>query len=225
MLRRDALRERLLRLPQAGDAPGTFQDVATLKEGLASYYKIFTGSVNRWGDFSATQVDPVNDVDLWTIQEYADTPANRWSTWWGHLALAPDVTIDDVSVTEGNSGTVNARFTISLSFPATQLVEVDWVAANGSATLADGDFQSASGRASFPPGTTTQLVDVPVVGDTKLEPNETFVVDLSNPLFGVIADAQGQGTIVNDDPVPRMSIDDVRVVEGNAVGPRSRPSR
>ena len=198
------------------DAPGTFQDVATLKEGLASYYKIFTGSVNRWGDYSAAQVDPVNDVDLWTIQEYADTPANRWSTWWGHLALPPDVTIDDVSVTEGNSGTVNARFTISLSFAATQLVEVDWVAANGSATLADGDFQSASGRASFPLGTTTQLVDVPVVGDVRFEPNETFVVDLSNPLFGVIADAQGQGTILNDDGVPRMSIDDVRVVEGDA---------
>jgi len=201
---------------KASDAPNTFQDVATLKEGLASYYKIFSGSVNRWGDYSASQVDPVNDVDLWTIQEYADSPSNRWSTWWGHLALPPNVTIDDVSVTEGNSGTVNARFTISLSFAATQLVEVDWVAANGSATLADNDFQSASGRASFPAGTTTQFVDVPVVGDTKLEPNETFVVNLSSPLFGVITDSQGQATIVNDDPVPKMSIDDVRVVEGNA---------
>ncbi len=201
---------------KASDAPNTFQDVATLKEGLASYYKIFTGSVNRWGDYSASQVDPVNDVDLWTIQEYAASPANLWSTWWGHLALPPNVTIGDVSVAEGNSGNVNAQFTISLSFPSTQLVEVDWVAGNGSATLADSDFQSASGRASFPPGTTTQVVNVPVVGDTKLEPNETFVVDLSSPLFGVITDAQGQGTILNDDSVPRMSIDDVRVVEGNA---------
>lgn len=201
---------------KAGDAPNTFQDVATLREGLASYYKVFTGSVNRWGDYSASQVDPVNDVDLWTIQEYADSPANLWSTWWGHLALPPDVTIDDVSVTEGNSGTLNARFTISLSFAATQLVEVDWVAANGSATIADNDFQSASGRASFPPGTTSVFVDVPVVGDPKLEPNETFVVNLSNPLFGVVTDAQGQGTILNDDPVPRMAIDDVRVVEGDS---------
>jgi len=198
------------------DAPGTFQDVATLRAGLASYYKIFTGTRNRWGDYSASVVDPVNDVDLWTIQEYASSPANQWGTWWGHLALPPNITISDVSLAEGNSGTTNASFTISLSFPSTQLVEVDWVAANGSATLADGDFQTASGRASFPPGTTTELVDVPVVGDTTLEPNETFVVDLSSPLFGVIADAQGQGTILNDDPVPRMSIDDVRVVEGNA---------
>ena len=178
---------------RSADPPGTFNDVATLKDGLATYFKTFSGTVNRWGDYSAAQVDPVNDVDLWTIQEYAASPANRWGTWWGVLALPPDITIDDVSLAEGNSGTTNARFTISLSFPSSQLVEVDWVAKDGTATLADSDFQAASGRASFPPGTTTVSVDVPVVGDLKLEPNETFTVDLSNPLFGVIADAPGPG--------------------------------
>ena len=201
---------------KSSDPPGTFNDVATLKQGLASYFKTFSGTVNRWGDYSAAQVDPVNDVDLWTIQEYAASPANRWGTWWGVLALPPDITIDDVSLAEGNGGTTNARFTISLSFPSSQLVEVDWIAKDGTATLADSDFQAASGRASFPPGTTAVSVDVPVVGDLKLEPNETFTVDLSNPLLGVIADAQGQGTILDDDAVPRMSIDDVRIVEGNA---------
>jgi hypothetical protein len=102
-----------------------------------------------------------------------------------------------------------------LSFASTQLVEVDWVAANASATLGDNDFQSASGRASFPPGSTAQIIDVPVVGDLKFEADETFVVDLSSPLFGVITDAQGQGTILNDDSPPLVSIDDVQVVEGN----------
>ena len=43
---------------KATDAPGTFQDVATLKEGLAKYYKDFGSGTNRWGDYSATQVDP-----------------------------------------------------------------------------------------------------------------------------------------------------------------------
>lgn len=202
----------------SSDAPGTLRDPVTLKEGLAKYYKIFSGTVNRWGDYSATQVDAVNDVDLWTLQEYAMTPSgqDRWGTWWGHLALPPDITIGDVSLPEGNSATTNASFTISLSFPSTQLVEVDWVAANGSATLADNDFQAASGRASFAPGVTARTVDVPVVGDLKLESNETFVVNLSNPLFGVIADAQGQGTIQNDDGAPKISIDDVQLAEGNA---------
>jgi hypothetical protein len=197
------------------DAPNTFNDVATLKDGQSSYFKTFSGTANRWGDYSAAQVDPRNDVDLWTLQEYAATPANRWGTWWGLLALPPDITIDDVSLVEGNAGTTNARFTISLSFASSQLVEVDWVAKDGTATLADSDFQAASGRASFAPGTTSVLVDVAVVGDLKLEPNETFSVELSSPLFGVIADALGQGTILDDDAVPLMSIDDVRIVEGD----------
>jgi len=204
------------------DAPGTFQDVATLKEGLAKYYKIFTGSVNRWGDYSATHVDPFNEVDFWTIQEYAMLPAgqDRWGTWWGQLALPPDITIGDVSLAEGDSGTANARLTVSLSFPSTQTVSVDWIASNGTATLGDGDYQAASGQVTFPPGSTSQFVDVPVVGDLKFEPNETFFVDLSSPLRGVVADPQGQATILNDDLVPVMSIDDVRIVEGNA-GPAS----
>ena len=200
---------------RSADPPGTFNDVATLKDGQASYFKTFSGTANRWGDYSAAQVDPVNDVDLWTLQEYASTPANRWATWWGLLAPPPDITIGDVSLAEGNSGTTNARFTLSLSFASSQLVEVDWVAKDGTATLADSDFLAASGRASFPPGTTSVFVDVPVVGDVKLEPSETFTVDLSNPLQGGIADAQGLGTILDDDGVPQMSIDDVRVVEGN----------
>jgi hypothetical protein len=202
--------------------------VATLKDGLTTYFKTFSGTVNRWGDYSAAQVDPVNDVDLWTIQEYAASPANRWGTWWGVLAPPPDLTIDDVSLAEGNSGTTNARFTISLSFPSSQLVEVDWVAKDGTATLADSDFQAASGRASFPPGTTTVSVDVPVVGDLKLEPNETFTVDLSNPLFGVIADAQGQGTILDDDTSRRLHtvapcrLVDTRSTQSPLVGGSSR---
>jgi len=157
---------------------------------------------------------PVNDVDLWTLQEYAGTPANRWATWWGLLAPPPDITIGDVSLAEGNSGTTNARFTLSLSFASSQLVEVDWVAKDGTATLADSDFLAASGRASFPPGTTSVFVDVPVVGDVKLEPSETFTVDLSNPLQGVIADAQGSldlGRATGSEPVRRPSLAKTRL--------------
>jgi len=71
------------------DAPGTMRDPVVLKAGETSYYKVFGGTRNRWGDYSATVVDPVNDVDFWTIQEYADSPQfsppdyGRWGTWWG----------------------------------------------------------------------------------------------------------------------------------------------
>ncbi|MBI2818639.1 MAG: hypothetical protein HYX73_01555 [Acidobacteria bacterium] len=79
----------------ASDAPGTMRTPVILKAGEASYYKVFGGTRNRWGDYSATVVDPVNDLDFWTIQEYADSPQfsppdyGRWGTWWGMLNPPP----------------------------------------------------------------------------------------------------------------------------------------
>ena len=67
---------------------GTAEPVALLKAGAAPYWKTLTGTENRWGDFSATVVDPTDDVTFWTLQEYAQTPdpstgSSRWGTWWG----------------------------------------------------------------------------------------------------------------------------------------------
>jgi hypothetical protein len=64
------------------------------KAGEAPYVKRFTGTRNRWGDYSNTVVDPLNDLDFWTIQEYAGTPAgggcssncDRWGTWWAKVS-------------------------------------------------------------------------------------------------------------------------------------------
>jgi hypothetical protein len=72
---------------------GTAENVALLKAGEAPYYK--TGQTfgnteasaeNRWGDFSATMVDPIDDTSFWTLQEYAESPVDgisKWGTWWG----------------------------------------------------------------------------------------------------------------------------------------------
>jgi len=63
------------------------------KDGESSYLKTGFGTSNRWGDYSATCVDPINDLDFWTIQEYASTPTNtydRWGTWWARVA-APTI--------------------------------------------------------------------------------------------------------------------------------------
>jgi hypothetical protein len=74
----------------AGDPPGTLRADAPLKAGEAVYAKSFGGGRNRWGDYSVTVVDPANDSDLWTIQEYASVPPipapiSYWSTWWGRV--------------------------------------------------------------------------------------------------------------------------------------------
>jgi trimeric autotransporter adhesin len=111
------------------------------------------------------------------------------------------LSITNVSVPEGNSGSAVAGFTIFLSPPNAQTVTVDYATADGSATTADGDYQATSGTATFPPGTTSVPVPVTVFGDTKFEGNETFFVNLSNAVGANIGDAQGQGTILNDDGV------------------------
>jgi hypothetical protein len=66
---------------------GTADPVTLLKGGEAPYFKIFSGGSNRWGDFSATTVDPTDDTSFWTLQEYAQLPdtRSRWGTWWGNI--------------------------------------------------------------------------------------------------------------------------------------------
>jgi large repetitive protein len=110
----------------------------------------------------------------------------------------PSLTINDVTVLEGNAGTVNAVFTISLNTASGQTVSVNYATADGTAT-APADYTSTSGTAIFPVGTTTQTVTVPVNGETVPEANETFFVNLSGATNATIADNQGLGTITNDD--------------------------
>jgi hypothetical protein len=71
----------------ATDSAGTTEGDTVLKSGEASYYKDFGYGDNRWGDYSNTAVDPANDTDFWTIQEYASSN-NSWGTWWGKVAPA-----------------------------------------------------------------------------------------------------------------------------------------
>ncbi|MDO8739577.1 MAG: fibronectin type III domain-containing protein [Candidatus Deferrimicrobium sp.] len=86
---------------RAADPAGVMQPVTLLKSGQASYYKDFGYGSNRWGDFSATVVDPADDTTFWTLQEIAYTSVwnphdnafvSRWATWWGSWsppAIAP----------------------------------------------------------------------------------------------------------------------------------------
>src|SRR5205807_2421291 len=121
----------------------------------------------------------------------------------------PGITINDVSVIEGNSGTTNAVFTVSLSNPSSQTITVNYATANITATLADNDYQSASGTLTFAPGQTTQTITVLVNGDTKFEPNEIFCLVLSKATNASIAHSQAIGTIVNDDLQPSITLNDV----------------
>jgi len=113
----------------------------------------------------------------------------------------PSVSIGDVTVTEGNAGTLNANFTVSLSFsPASANVTMNYATSNGTATTADNDYAAASGSLTFLiGGATTQQVSVVINGDTTAESDETFLVSLSTLVGATFADSQAQGTILNDD--------------------------
>ncbi len=129
----------------------------------------------------------------------------------------PAISIDDVTVTEGNSGTVTANFTVTLDAASGKTIAVDYSTSDNTATDADGDYDAiATTTLSFNPGETAKTVSVTVNGDIKDEDDESFFVDLSNPTNATITDNQGQATITNDDSGPGISIDDVKVTEGNS---------
>ncbi|WP_170113152.1 Calx-beta domain-containing protein [Ahniella affigens] len=131
-------------------------------------------------------------------------------------AVPPNLTISDVSVTEGNAGTTTATFTVSLSAATNQAVTFNFATADGTATTANSDYVSSSGSRNIAAGQTSTTINVTVNGDTAIEANETFVVNLTNVVNAVAVDAQGTGTITNDDVPPTLSINDASVTEGNA---------
>ena len=112
---------------------------------------------------------------------------------------AGSVSVNNVATTEGDSGTHSETFTVTRS-GGTAAFDVNFATSDGSATTADSDYVANSGTLHFADGQNTQTVSVTVNGDTKVEANETFNFNLSGATNGAtISDAQGVGTITNDD--------------------------
>jgi YD repeat-containing protein len=110
----------------------------------------------------------------------------------------PTLSVNDVTLYEGQSGTSNATFTVTLSAVSGQSVQVSYATSNGTAT-AGVDYQFSTGSLTIPAGMSSGAITVPIFGDTAVEPNETFLLTLSSPVNATLADGQGTGTILNDD--------------------------
>jgi len=132
-------------------------------------------------------------------------------------ALADNLTIDDVTLAEGNAGTVTFTFTVTRAGTGAGAVSVQYQTNNGSATVLDGDYVAASGTLNFADSEMSKTIDVTVNGDTKVEGDEGFTVTLFNPVGITISDNTGDGTITNDDAAT-LAINDVTHNEGNAGG-------
>jgi uncharacterized protein (TIGR03437 family) len=129
----------------------------------------------------------------------------------------PTLTINDVSLNEGNSGPTTLTFTVSLSAPAPAGGAIfDIATADNTATVADNDYLAKSLTAqTITAGNQTYQFTVTVNGDAIVEANETFVVNVSNVIGATVGDGQGLATIQNDDS-PTLSINDVSASEGNS---------
>lgn len=112
-------------------------------------------------------------------------------------AVQSTLSIADVSMPVGNAGTTPFAFAITLSAPSPLTVTVNYATTDGTATVADADYQATSGTLTFAPGETTKTVTVLVDGDSKVEPDETFTVALTNPGNATITKGIGTGTIRN----------------------------
>lgn len=133
---------------------------------------------------------------------------------------AATISINDVTVTEGNQGSTLATFTISLNGELDVPLSVRHSTADGSATADSGDFTSGTGVANLSGLlNSSAVVTLPILGDINVEPDENFFVDLSNLIATgrnvTIADGRGEGTITNDDFV-NVSIVGSSVSEGFA---------
>jgi uncharacterized repeat protein (TIGR01451 family) len=166
-------------------------------------------------DFRALGGCTDTDVNSADFSAAAPGPRNTASTLnvCGGLSLS----VNDVSLNEGNAGTTSFTFTVSLSAPAGPGgVTFDIATADGTA-VAPGDYTAKSLTSqTIPAGSSTYSFTVLVNGDTTPETNETFFVNVTNVTGATVTDGQGQGTIQNDDAAPNLTVNDVSLNEGNA---------
>ncbi len=107
---------------------------------------------------------------------------------------APTISIGDVTITEGDSGSANVVFTVSLSKASTSSITVAYATANGTA-LAGSDYAAKSGKISFPAGATSKTLSVKIYGDRIPEPDELFYIRLTSPTNATIFKGEATATI------------------------------
>jgi hypothetical protein len=191
-----------------GSAPGATTAVSnqTLTVAIPSgsdFYLAWNYSVTSGTTTSSSQGLGVDDFSM--------TPVAA--------VITPNLSINNVSPSEGDTGTTTASFTVSLSAPAPAGgVTFDIATADNTATIADGDYEAKSLSAeTIPAGSSSYTFDVTIYGDTNVESDEIFFVNVTNVSGANVTDGQGLGTITNDDiPSYALTINDVTLAETNS---------
>jgi hypothetical protein len=198
--------------------PAWFATVTGIQGTVAGHGQFLYNTTTRSVMWDADGSGAVAGIALATLQTGAVVDAGNFAI--SGATSDPgvgDISIGDVTIAEGNSGTKTATFTVSRS--GTAAFAVDFATADGTAA-AGSDYEATAGTLSFAAGQATQTVSVTINGDTAVEPDETFFLNLTNATEGgTFRDSQGLGTITNDDAtvvVGDISIGDVTIAEGNS---------
>jgi Calx-beta domain/Dockerin type I domain/SdrD B-like domain len=172
--------------------------------------------------FTADPADATGIHDVLLYGEITPTPIDAVLYGTTSIDITPPrlATIDSPMLVEGDSGSQDLVFTVTLSESSAQPVTINFATENGTAT-AGADYQTTAGVLTFDPGQTSKTIVVPVLGDTLSEADETFFVRMSGATGAVIpfGGERGTGTIKDNDPQPTLTIDDATAFEGatNAV--------
>ncbi len=127
-------------------------------------------------------------------------------------AVIPAISVQDAQTPEGTGGANTLAFTISLSAPSTSTVTVQAATADHQA-LANQDYLPRTATLTFPPGTTSRTFVVDLIPDALYEADEAFYVRLTNPTNATLDDDQATGTLLNDDPLPSLTVEDAQLTE------------
>jgi uncharacterized repeat protein (TIGR01451 family) len=164
--------------------------------------------------FNVTIVDDTIDEPDQTIVLSLSDPTNGVSLGAQSTATItiqdddapPTLSIDDVTLTEGNSGSQVATFTITKTGETEFTVTVDAnpILVSGTATCCgpSNDWGGPISGLTFNPATTTRTAQITVFGDLAYEDDETVIMTLANAVNATIADDTGVLTILNNDPAP-----------------------
>ena len=202
-------------LDQSGDQPGVDPLLGPLADngGFVQTHALLPGSpAIDAGDDAQCPATDARGIN----RPYDGDGDSTASCDIGAVEVRHQLSIADSIVDEGDSGSLTAVFTVTLAPTSTMVVEVDYETIDVSA-IGGSDYTFISDTLTFNPGETETYINVPVLGDTDDELDETFRVELSNPVNADLLDGRATGTIIDNDGLSTLSIGDQTIVEGNSV--------
>ena len=197
-------------------APGTNAAASDFTLSAGPTLIIAAGATSSTGSVTVTAVDNSTDEADKSVTVSGTATNSQGITQPSSVALTitdddgePTLSIGSASVTEGNSGSANLTFTVSLDAASGKQVTVAYAEGAGGTATSGTDYTALSaGTLTFAAGDTSKTVAVSVRGDTTDEPNETVVVALSGPTNATVSATAGSGTgtITDDDATPKVTL-------------------